>query len=259
MRIATVSLDQIWEDKKANLIVCEDYIREASQENANLIVFPEMTLTGFSTNIEKITDMENETVKYFQNMAEKYKVAILFGAVVKSGTKALNQAILLNNEGSILKKYNKIHPFSFTGEDKYFDSGDKLGIVDFQDHRLGLSICYDLRFPELYTAMAKECDVVINIANWPKKRVDHWHTLLKARAIENQLFTIGVNRVGIDGNGLEYQESSSVYNANGELLKPEHTYKDMKLYTIDKKFTEEFKQKFNTTNDRQTSFYKEII
>ncbi len=261
MKIAVVSLDQVWEDKEANLKICKEYIRTASQQKVDLIIFPEMTLSGFSTNIELIAEdkKENLTIENFSKLAKKYSIAMIFGVVIKDREKALNQAVFLDNKGKVIAKYNKIHPFSFAGEDRYFNAGEQLGICNFQDYKIGLSICYDLRFPELYSAMAKECDAIVNIANWPKKRVVHWNALLKARAIENQVFIVGVNRVGIDGNGLQYQESSEVYNANGESLKPENTYKNMKIYTVDRKFTEEFKQKFNTTNDRKPNFYKEII
>ena len=99
---------------------------------------------------------------------------------------------------------------------------------------------------------------MINIANWPKNRVDHWATLLKARAIENQVFAVGVNRTGEDENGLEYVESSNVFNANGERLEFDE-YEDMKIYEINTNWTKEFKTKFNTTNDRKIDFYKEIL
>ena len=106
--------------------------------------------------------------------------------------------------------------------------------------------------------VVEKSDLIINIANWPKKRVEHWNTLLKARAIENQLFIAGINRVGIDKNNLEYEESTNIYNANGDIVKFE-VFKDMKIYKIDKEFTEEFKNKFNTIDDRKIEFYKGII
>jgi len=124
--------------------------------------------------------------------------------------------------------------------------------------KIGLTICYDLRFPELYSAYGKECDLIVNMANWPSKRVGHWNTLLKARAIENQLFIIGVNRTGNDGNNLDYVESSNLYNANGDKLNPE-IFENMKIYKLNENFTIELKNKFNTTNDRKIEFYKEII
>jgi len=260
MIIATVSLNQIWEDKKANILLCEEYIKEASSKNVDLIAFPEMTLTGFSTNISLIAEDENtsETVNKFQEFSKLYNIAILFGVVIKDNEKALNKSIFVDNRGSVLGKYPKIHPFSFSGEDKYFNAGKKIKIINFNDFKIGLTICYDLRFPELYSALSKKSDLIINIANWPKKRIEHWNTLLKARAIENQLFIVGINRIGIDKNNLEYEESTNIYNANGEIVEFE-VLRDMKIYKIDKEFTEEFKNKFNTIDDRKIEFYKGII
>ena len=108
------------------------------------------------------------------------------------------------------------------------------------------------------SAYAKECDIIVNIANWPLKRVNHWNALLKARAIENQVFLVGVNRIGKDGNSLEYIESSNIYNANGDMQKFK-SLKDMKIYDVNKNFTVEFKNKFNTTDDRKIEFYKKMI
>jgi len=260
MKLATVSLNQIWEDKKANLKVCEDFVIQASKANVELIIFPEMTLTGFSININRISEIENnsETIVKFKDLAKEYKIAIVFGLVIKDNEKALNQSIFVDENGNILGKYTKIHPFSLSGENKYFNAGKELSIIKYKEHNIGLTICYDLRFPELYSAYAKNCNMIINIANWPKKRIDHWNTLLKARAIENQLFIIGVNRIGIDGNNLEYQESSNIFDANGETVKFQEK-ENMKIYDINKLFIKEFKNKFNTTSDRKIEFYKGVL
>ncbi len=260
MIIATVSLNQIWEDKEKNLIQCEKNIKISSQKKIDLIIFPEMTLTGFSNNIKKNLENENEskTIISFSNLAKKYSIAIFFGVVIKDENKALNKLIFIDKSGQVLKDYSKIHPFSFTDEDKYFNAGNELIIAKFEDLNIGLTICYDLRFPELYSSLAKNCDLIVNIANWPLKRVDHWNTLLKARAIENQIFVAGVNRIGIDGNGLKYSESSNIFNANGEEL--QYTkIDDMKIYDVDKNWTKEFKTNFNTTNDRKIGLYREIL
>jgi len=260
MKIATVSLNQVWEDKEINLSLCVEYTKEASLKGVELIIFPEMTLTGFSTNIKYTVEdpQKSETIAKFQTVAKEHNIAILFGVVAKDGEKALNKSIFVDSNGKTVGEYAKIHPFSFSGEDKYFNAGDKLTIVKYKDLKISLSICYDLRFPEIYSAMAKECDMIVNIANWPKKRVDHWRALLKARAIENQLYIIGVNRTGIDGNSLEYEESSMVYNANGEAMDFE-TFKAMKIFDIDKQYTEDFRKSFNTINDRRVELYKEIL
>ena len=260
MRIATVSLDQIWENKGENLTLCQTYIEKASKEAMDLIIFPEMTLTGFSTNIDAIKEDEkrSETIASFQKLAKQYKVAIIFGIVISDRTKALNKGIFIDEYGNILNTYSKIHPFSFAGEDQYFNHGTTLNTVDFKNHKIGLTICYDLRFPELYSILAKQCDIIINIANWPKKRIDHWNTLLKARAIENQLYIIGVNRTGIDGNKLEYEESSYIFNANGEKI--QYTQKElMKFFNIHKEWTIDFKHQFSTIQDRNEKLYKELL
>lgn len=260
MKVVLVSLNQVWENKEVNLILCDEYLQKAFDEKADLIIFPEMTLTGFSTNIEAIVEDEREsiTIKNFSKLSNKYGIAIVFGMVVKNEKKALNKAIFIDSNGAIIGNYSKIHPFSFAGEDMYFNSGRKLAVVSFQGLNIGLTICYDLRFPELYSTLAKKCDLILNIANWPSKRVNHWEILLQARAIENQVFMVGANRTGIDGNSLEYVESSNVFNANGEKLEYKQM-ENMKIYEIDKNWTMGFKAKFNTTHDRKIEFYKEIL
>lgn len=260
MKIALVSLDQVWEDKDANLKLCEDNIKEASQYSVDLIVFPEMTLTGFSTNVDYTSEnFENSsTLTKFSDLAQEYNISILFGIVIKEEESIFNKAVYINSQGEILGAYSKIHPFSFSGENEYFDAGNSLVIVSDFGMRIALSICYDLRFPELYSAYAVNADLIINIANWPSKRVEHWNVLLKARSIENQVFVAGVNRVGTDGNGLEYNESSYLYDANGQLVTSELS-ESMKIYSVDAKDTQKFKDGFNTVNDRKIALYRAIL
>ncbi len=260
LKIALASINQIWEDKKTNLLLCEEFIKKASGKNVDLIIFPEMTLTGFSSNINFIAeDGDNsKTINQFQKLSKFYNIAILFGLAIKDKNKALNKSIFINKYGDILGEYSKIHPFSFSGEGKYFNAGDSLVVVNFMGHNIALTICYDLRFPELYSSLSANSDLIINIANWPSKRIDHWNALLKARAIENQIFIVGVNRIGLDGNGLKYIESSNVLNANGEKIEF-IKLDEMQIYEIDKDWTKIFKDKFNTVNDRKNEFYKKIL
>jgi omega-amidase len=260
MKVATISLNQVWEDKASNLLLCEKYINKACLKEVDLIIFPEMTLTGFSFNIQYTAEANknSQTITSFQALAIQKNIAIVFGVTIKHNKKALNKSIFIDNQGNILGEYSKIHPFSFSGESRYFDAGDKLTFFKYKDLSIGLSICYDLRFPELYSGLAKKTDLIINIANWPKKRVDHWNTLLKARAIENQVYVCGVNRLGLDGNKIAYIESSQCFNPNGELLvydQKEH----MKIFNIDKEIPHKFRKKFNTIKDRNIELYREII
>jgi predicted amidohydrolase len=219
-----------------------------------------MTLTGFSMNIDKISETETngKTLEKFKKMAKENNIAIVFGIVIEDNKKAKNRVYFIDNNGVVLNYYDKIHPFSFAGEDKYFNGGDMLSFVNFKSINIGLSICYDLRFPELYSALSSTCDVIINIANWPAKRIYHWNTLLKARAIENQIFMIGVNRTGIDGNSLEYVESSNIFNANGEILTSKQFY-IMKIINIDLEEQTKFIESFNTTQDRKNDLYKGLL
>jgi len=122
-----------------------------------------------------------------------------------------------------------------------------------------LTICYDLRFPELYSTLAKDCDLVVNIANWPQRRVAHWRRLLQARAIENQVFMVGVNRTGTDGNGFVYERSSGVVNPNGEFLSPGATAGEVDWYEVRRQELLDFRQGFSTRQDRRSDFYREVI
>ena len=132
--------------------------------------------------------------------------------------KYFNSLIHINNKGELVSKYQKVHPFSFGNEDKNYSKGEKDWNTQIEDFKIGLSICYDLRFPELYRLYAKErVDALVSIANWPDTRIEHWRTLLKARAIENQCYMIGVNRVGKDPK-LNYVGYSGVYDPMGKEL-----------------------------------------
>ena len=249
MKIALVSLNQIWEDKEVNLIKCKKFIKKS--KGLDLIIFPEMTLTGFTNNQKLAENFENSwSIKKFQKLAKENNIALIFGVILKGKSKAKNSSIFIDNKGNILDVYTKIHPFSFANEDKYFESGDKVIKIDFENIKIGLSICYDLRFCNLYSFM-DDCNLIINIANWPSKRIDHWNTLLKARAIENQTYVIGVNRIGVDGNNLEYIESSKIFNANDDEIKYEKIDEEMKIYEIDLGWNKKFKESFNTIKDKR--------
>jgi predicted amidohydrolase len=259
MKIALVSLEQAWENKDLNLKNCKEYIGKAASNNVDLIVFPEMTLTGFSMDAKKNGEIENssKTIINFKKLAQKYEIGIVFGVIILAEGKGENRLYLIDGNGEIKGSYTKIHLFSLSDEDKYYNPGRSLKVVDYKGYSIGLTVCYDLRFPELYSALSKKSDVVLNIANWPEKRVDHWLTLLKARAIENQIYMVGVNRTGKDESGMRYVESSNIFNANGERLEV-NIDNNMKIYLIDKKQTKRFKETFNTTSNKEKNIYKRI-
>lgn len=261
MRIALVSLDQAWEKKDINLAACRSFTQSAKAHNVELVIFPEMTLTAFSMNIQSSAEDEqtSPTVESFRVIAQEFQVAIICGVVFKDGDKATNNALMIDRGGRAKARYSKIHPFTFAGEDKVFNGGSQISFGEIDSMTIGLTICYDLRFPEVYSALGKKCELIVNIANWPARRVDHWNVLLKARAIENQLFVVGVNRTGVDGKGLEYKKSSQIINPNGELVSPVLSEGLMDIYEIDSALISQFKQVFSTTQDRKPALYKSIL
>ena len=261
MKVALISLDQKWEDKAFNMQRCTELTARAGECGADLVIYPEMTLTGFTLNTELSAENPDQSPSLLglSALAKQNKIALVAGIVMSGADKAENTLIAFSDDGIEQARYVKIHPFTFAGEDHFFKPGNKLAEMKLQEFTLGFSICYDLRFPELYSALAKNCDVLINIANWPKRRVMHWRTLLKARAIENQTFVIGVNRIGLDGKDLEYEHSSVIVNANGEFIDPSLTEGEMDIYEISHQELLIFRQGFSTRQDRLPELYRTII
>lgn len=262
MRIALISLDQLWLDKEANYLRCSEFVFKAVAQDCELVIFPEMTLTGYSLDMGTVAEPadDSSSLGRLASLAKKANINIIFGAslVDKNSGQPRNTLCIARKEGNAEVLYAKIHPFSFAGEDKALQAGGELGLVDVEGLRLGCSICYDLRFPEMYSVMAPDCDAVINIANWPARRVSHWRALLIARAIENQLYVFGVNRIGTDGNGLQYEKSSMVVTPEGDVLKPLYTETEIDTYEIDIAVVANYRKSFPTVRDKRYALYKEF-
>lgn len=262
MRIALVSLDQLWLDKESNFARCSELVRAAVGQGCALVIFPEMTLTGYSLDMQAIAEPSGDslTLRKFRQLAHDAEVDIIFGACLldsESGNPQ-NTLCLASREGEVNILYAKTHPFSFAGENVVLQAGNALGLASVADLRLGCSICYDLRFPELFSVMAQQCNAVVNIANWPVRRVAHWRALLVARAIENQLFIFGVNRIGTDGNGLQYEESSMAIAPDGTVLKPVFTDTEIAIYDIDQTEAERYREAFPTVRDKRYELYQKL-
>lgn len=259
MKVAIISLDSVWENKEANLIAIENAIKSIGG-NAEYAIFPEMTLTGFSvTNLALSEDFENsDSIKYIQNLAKRNDINIVFGILVAKGEQKYNSCVAINKSGEIAGSYEKMHLFSFSGEDTLITAGNDVKSLSWEGG-WGLTICFDLRFPELYQELSKQNLILLNIANWPKSRVLHWKTLLNARAIENQSFMIGVNRIGVDGNGLEYEESSSVFSPVGDNLEPIMTIDNIQIFDLNIEEAILSRKKFPIKNDRRNTIYQEFF
>ncbi len=240
MRIGLTQMDIAWEDKEKNCEICLELFEQAKSMAVDFLVFPEMTLTGFSMNAELISQGEPEFTKdFFRKATVEFDMAVAFGYAVKEDGKFYNKLAIMDR-GRELSDYAKIHPFSYGDEGKYYTGGDKLAVAKLtvrkklaenvqyieeagrlenksaQDEtwHIGSAICYDLRFPELFQAMSDDAELIIVPANWPEKRRMHWDTLLRARAIENQCFICGVNRLGGDSSA-SYEYSSALFDPWG--------------------------------------------
>ena len=218
MHVAGVQLDIAWENKRAN----HDRVRTlvAGVPKGALIVLPEMFSTGFSMNVPGIAEGEaRETETFLASLAREREAYVLGGVVTaRTDGKGLNQALVLDPQGKELVRYTKIHPFSFAGETNHYAQGTGVLLFPLGGFTVAPFVCYDLRFPEIFrNAVRRGAQLFTVIANWPAPREAHWVALLKARAIENQAYVVGVNRCGKDPK-LAYSGRSLIVDPKGEVL-----------------------------------------
>ncbi|PID59513.1 MAG: hypothetical protein CR986_05620 [Ignavibacteriae bacterium] len=249
MKIGIVQLDQVWEDKAANKEKILNLV-EKIEQNTDVLIFPEMTLTGFTMNTKNVgEEIDEASIIFFLELSRKLKTNIFAGIVEKDNNYFYNSLFHFDKNGLIKAVYRKIHPFTLGNEHKHFISGNEIVTSNIELHKIGLSICYDLRFPELYRFYAKEkAEIIINIANWPLKRIEHWQYLLKARAIENQCYMIGVNRIGKDICN-DYNGSSAVYGPLGEKLLLAENSEQIFYINLDFEKVKEVRKKFGFLDD----------
>ena len=220
MNVVGVQLDTVWEDKAANHAALAAILAANPPASETLVVLPEMWATGFSMNVAEVTETSgHETEAAMAEWATAYGVGLL-GGIVTTGADGLgrNEAVLFGTNGEEAARYTKMHPFSFGGETRHYGRGSEVALFEWQGFTVAPLICYDLRFPEVFRhAAGLGAEVFCVIANWPQAREDHWLTLLKARAIENQAYVVGVNRCG-DDPSLHYGGRSLIFGPRGEVL-----------------------------------------
>lgn len=218
MKIGLAQINIEWENPQSNIEKINNLVA-ALTDRIEILIFPELSLTGFTMNSAQFAEeIDGVSTQFFMNLAVRLKTNIFCGVIERDGKEIYNSLIHFNENGLLMARYRKIHPFSLGDEDKNYTAANELVVTEVNKLKFGLSICYDLRFPELYRLYAKKnIDVLVNIANWPTPRIEHWRTLLKARAIENQCFSIGVNRTGTDPKHI-YNGFSGVYNPLGKEL-----------------------------------------
>lgn len=217
MKIALCQFDMAWENKQANKEKISALMQACEKKGEiDWIIFPEMTLTGFTMNT-KAAELDASDLAFFSDFAKKYNTWVSFGGVINNN----NRLITFNRKGEKANEYSKIHQYAFGGENKYYTPGNAMTSFDLEGMTVCPTICFDLRFPYLFWEVAPKVDIFVNIAVWPARRAEHYTTLVRARATENQCYCIGVDRTGtepFDGKKLEFSGNSSIVDPLGRVI-----------------------------------------
>ncbi len=256
MRIALGQIDMGFEEKEKAMTLCSQLMAEAKEKGVDFVIFPEMTLTGFTLNPETYGEdrANSPSITFFKEEAKKNSVAVCFGLPVYENGIATNHCIIVDENGEQQADYAKIHPFSFGAEAKYYIGGSELQFCEVKGVPVSPMICYDLRFPEPFQILSEKSKIITVIASWPTPRREHWMALLKARAIESQCFILGVNRSG-DGGGLSYIGDSTAISPIGEVLAHVEGGNGLTIVDIDLTAVDAYRGSFPVKADRKPELY----
>jgi predicted amidohydrolase len=252
MRVAAIQHDILWEDPPATCARIAPMIEHAANDGAHLVVLTEMFSTGFSMDTEKIAEpVDGPSTRFLVEQAQQHGVWVCGSLPERPEGQALpyNQLVLAEPDGTT-HRYAKIHPFSYAREQERFAAGQEHVTVDVEGVRVSLFVCYDLRFADEFWALAHDTDCYVVVANWPESRREHWRALLVARAIENQSYVVGVNRVG-SGGGLDYVGDSRIIDPLGEVLAEATGDEVVLLADVEPERVTEVRTKFPFLADRR--------
>jgi omega-amidase len=265
LTITTIQSALHWENKTANLEMFEEKIFSI-KARTEIVVLPEMFNTGFSMKPELLAEkMDGPTVQWMKRIAAEKKIILTGSLIIEDTDETTGNLVFFNRLIWMLPSgqfgvYDKRHAFAFAGEDEHFSTGKKRLIASVNGWKVNLQICYDLRFPvwarqtpalrgERDSGAETEYDILIYVANWPERRNHAWKTLLQARAIENQCYVVGVNRLGMDGNGIYHSGDSMVVDPLGEVLYQKMHEEEIFTITLQKEKLEEVRGKFPFWHD----------
>lgn len=255
LTITLIQTELIWEDIPANLAMFDGKIDRIS-EKTDIIILPEMFTTGFTMNVEKAAEsMNGSAVAWLIAKAGQKQTHMMGSVIIKDDNKYFNRLVWAKPDGEILT-YDKKHLFRMAGEHKVFSAGNSHLTVEVNGWKLRTFICYDLRFPVWSRNIGNVYDVAIYTANWPARRAHHWKLLLPARAVENQCYVIGVNRMGKDGNNCTYSGDSSIVDPVGNII---HQQADVScIYTTKLEYEKikEFRETFAAWRDADSDAVK---
>lgn len=251
LSVTLIQTKLYWENKEANLALLREKINSI-QEKTELVVLPEMFSTGFSMRPADFAEtMDGETMQWMKNIAQSKRIVLTGSIIIKEENSYYNRLIWMLPNGSY-GFYDKRHLFAFAKEDMFYSPGFKRLIASVKGWKINLLVCYDLRFPvwsrqQLLSSddvRDFEYDLLIYVANWPERRSHAWKALLQARAIENQCFVVGVNRVGDDGNNIYHSGDSMVVSPLGEVFYHKMHDEDVFTITLQKSLLEDTRNRF---------------
>ena len=251
LNIVGIQSSIVWEKPAANLEYFGQQISKLPS-TVDLVILPEMFTTGFSMNPISIAEtMGGPTIKWMVTTAKINRMALVGSVVIKENAQYFNRLFFIHPNGHI-ETYDKRHLFTLAKENDQYTSGNERLIVLYKGWRICPLICYDLRFP-VWSRNTNEYDLLVFVANWPSIRIHAWDTLLKARAIENMSYCIGVNRVGEDTNGYKYNGHTTAYDFLGkEIASTSEGKEDLLQCVISKSKQHEIRQKLNFLNDQDS-------
>jgi omega-amidase len=248
MKIAILHSSLVWENPAENRIQFEEKIH-AIDEKVDLIVLPEMFTSGFTMRPELVAEtMQGETIEWLQQLAKAKNAAITGSLVIAEHGNFYNRLVFVFPFGEV-QFYDKRHLFTLAGEDKKYTAGKEKVIIEYLGWKICPLICYDLRFP-VFSRNVETYDVLLYVANWPDTRINAWDALLKARAIENMCYTIGVNRIGVDANHHQYNGHSQVQDYLGRAIIEPQESEGVFVATLDKNALVETRQKLGFLKDK---------
>ena len=248
LNITYIQFPIVWEDAAKNREFLTNEIEKTV--STDLIVLPETFNTGFSIKESIAETMCGSTLEWMKEIAHKKEVAIMGSLIIKEKEHIYNRMVFVAPSGEI-QTYDKLHLFNYGNEGKCFSAGKTTTIFEYKSWKIKPIICYDLRFP-VAIRNVENYDVLVCVANWPEVRLEAWKTLLKARAIENQCYVVGVNRVGEDGNGYKYPGNSNVYDPLGKALGYVYDIPSTSRFNLSKKEISDVRDKFPFLSDRDS-------
>lgn len=258
MKAILIQLDIVWENRAANFEKVRSLLSNHEIVPGSLIVLPEMFATGFSMNLDAtVESSESETESFMAELARLHQSTVLGGLVSRGlAGKGRNEAVVFNSTGTEIARYCKLFPFSLGGEDQYYEKGKDVVLFKHEGFVVSPFICYDLRFPEAFRlAATRGAELLTVIAEWPSRRTQHWIDLLKARAIENQAYVIGVNRCGSDPT-LEYDGRSMVIDPHGKIIADAGTKEGIVETELDPSVVKQWRSDFPALADIRNDLTK---